>query len=60
MFTSPEDVMPPSEPMEFIKDIKEDLNSNPEDNPAHFIAILVESLFVLKKVPEAAEVSNQV
>ncbi|CAI9732804.1 exocyst complex component 4 isoform X2 [Octopus vulgaris] len=36
-------------------EIAEDLNSDPEENLSHFIAILVESLFLLKKLPEAVE-----
>lgn len=48
--------VPPPEKMEFGKEVKEDLNSNPEDDPTHFIAILVESLYMLRKIPEAAEV----
>nr|XP_022341498.1 exocyst complex component 4-like isoform X4 [Crassostrea virginica] len=47
--------VPPPERMEFGKEVKEDLNSNPEDDPTHFIAILVESLYMLRKIPEAAE-----
>lgn len=37
-------------------EIAEDLNCDPEENLSHFIAILVESLFLLKKLPEAVEV----
>lgn len=48
--------MPPPEKIEFGKEVKEDLNSDPEDDPTHFIAILVESLYMLRKIPEAAEV----
>lgn len=48
--------VPPPEKIEFGKEVKEDLNSNPEDDPTHFIAILVESLYMLRKIPEAAEV----
>lgn len=47
--------MPPPEKIEFGKEVKEDLNSDPEDDPTHFIAILVESLYMLRKIPEAAE-----
>ncbi|XP_056004911.1 exocyst complex component 4-like isoform X6 [Ostrea edulis] len=47
--------IPPPEKMEFGKEVKEDLNSNPEDDPTHFMAILVESLYMLRKIPEAAE-----
>ncbi|XP_062567053.1 exocyst complex component 4-like isoform X3 [Saccostrea cucullata] len=47
--------IPAPEKLEFGKEVKEDLNSNPEDDPAHFIAILVESLYMLRKIPEAAE-----
>ncbi|GFO03009.1 exocyst complex component 4, partial [Plakobranchus ocellatus] len=36
-------------------EVKEDLNSNPEENLNNFIAILTESLFVLKKLPDAVE-----
>ncbi|GAB1604300.1 exocyst complex component 4-like [Argonauta hians] len=36
-------------------EITEDLNCDPEENLSHFIAILVESLFLLKKLPEAVE-----
>ena len=38
-------------------EVKEDLNTNPEENLNNFIAILTESLFVLKKLPDAVEVS---
>lgn len=48
--------VPPPEKIEFGKEVKEDLNSDPEDDPTHFIAILVESLYMLRKIPEAAEV----
>lgn len=48
--------MPLPEKIEFGKEVKEDLNSDPEDDPTHFIAILVESLYMLRKIPEAAEV----
>jgi hypothetical protein len=51
--------IPPPEKMEFGKEVKEDLNSNPEDDPTHFMAILVESLYMLRKIPEAAEVYVQ-
>lgn len=37
------------------KEVKEDLNVDPEENLDHFIAILVESLFLLQKLPEAVE-----
>ncbi|XP_034327404.2 exocyst complex component 4 isoform X4 [Magallana gigas] len=47
--------VPPPEKIEFGKEVKEDLNSDPEDDPTHFIAILVESLYMLRKIPEAAE-----
>ncbi|XP_059163407.1 exocyst complex component 4-like isoform X1 [Physella acuta] len=36
-------------------EVKEDLNSNPEENLTKFIAILTESLFVLRKLPDAVE-----
>lgn len=39
------------------QEVKEDLNIDPEENLEHFIAILVESLFLLQKLPEAVEVS---
>ena len=39
------------------QEVKEDLNIDPEENLDHFIAILVESLFLLQKLPEAVEVS---
>ncbi|XP_021371891.1 exocyst complex component 4-like isoform X1 [Mizuhopecten yessoensis] len=51
---SGQDMFPTVEPFTH-EEIKEDLNSNPEENPSHFIALLVESLFVLKKVPDGAE-----
>ena len=31
---------------------------DPEDNPQKFISLLLESLFVLRKIPETAEVST--
>lgn len=37
------------------QEVKEDLNIDPEENLEHFIAILVESLFLLQKLPEAVE-----
>lgn len=49
------DMLKPPEMMDFDKEIKEDLNSNPEENSSHFIAVLVEALFVLRKIPESAE-----
>ncbi|XP_012937750.1 exocyst complex component 4 isoform X3 [Aplysia californica] len=36
-------------------EVKEDLNSNPEENLKNFVAILTESLFVLRKLPDAVE-----
>jgi len=53
-------IFPSVDVPDFSQNIKEDLNANPEDNPSHFIAVLVESLFVLKKVPEAAEVNYKI
>ncbi|KAL5022453.1 hypothetical protein ScPMuIL_001608 [Solemya velum] len=43
------------EEIEIEQDVKEDLNSDPQENPTKFINIIVESLFVLKKIPEAVE-----
>ena len=42
---------------EDIKPVVESLNDEPEDNPEHYMAILVESLSLLKRIPEAVEVS---
>jgi len=50
-------MLKPPEMMDFYKEIKEDLNANPEENSSHFIAVLVEALFVLRKIPESAEVT---
>lgn len=36
----------------------EDLNRDPTENLAHFISILAESLFVLRKLPEAVEITK--
>lgn len=49
-----QDVLPPSDVFA-LNEVKEDLNANPQDDPSHFIAVLVESLFILKKVPDGAE-----
>ena len=38
-------------------EITEDLNVNPEDDPVYFIAILIECLAMLRKLPEAIDVS---
>lgn len=35
--------------------MSEDLTFDPEDDPQKFISILIESLFILRKIPEAAE-----
>lgn len=43
-----------------IFEVKEDLNSNPEENLNNFIAILTESLFVLRKLPDAVEVNTAI
>jgi hypothetical protein len=43
-------MLKPPEMMDFGKEIKEDLNANPEENSSHFIAVLVEALFVLRKI----------
>ncbi|XP_033633233.1 exocyst complex component 4-like isoform X3 [Asterias rubens] len=40
---------------EDIKPVVESLNDEPEDNPEHYMAILVESLSLLKRIPEAVE-----
>ncbi|XP_071169748.1 exocyst complex component 4-like isoform X13 [Mytilus edulis] len=53
--TKPTELLKPPEMMDLNKEIKEDLNGNPEENPAHFIAVLVEALFVLRKIPDSAE-----
>ena len=39
------------------KPINEDININPEDNTVHFIAILLECLALLRRLPEAIDVS---
>ncbi|KAH9499232.1 Exocyst complex component 4 [Bulinus truncatus] len=36
-------------------EVKENLNSNPQENLDNFIAILTESLFALRKLPDAVE-----
>lgn len=36
--------------------MSEDLYHDPEEDPEKFISILIESLFILRKIPEAAEV----
>ena len=41
---------------EINKPITEDLNEDPYENPEHYMAILVESLSLLKRIPEAIEV----
>lgn len=56
IFLEPTELLKPPEMMDLNKEIKEDLNGNPEENPAHFIAVLVEALFVLRKIPDSAEV----
>ena len=38
------------------KPINEDTNINPEDNTVHFIAILLECLALLRRLPEAIDV----
>ena len=38
------------------KPINEDININPEDNTVHFIAILLECLALLRRLPEAIDV----
>lgn len=50
-------MLKPPERMDFDAEVKEDLNVNPEENSHHFIAVLVEALFVLRKIPESAEVA---
>ncbi|KAL8567914.1 hypothetical protein ACOMHN_059036 [Nucella lapillus] len=39
-------------------EVTEDLNRDPTENLAHFISILTESLFVLRKLPEAVEITK--
>ncbi|KAK7482018.1 hypothetical protein BaRGS_00026710 [Batillaria attramentaria] len=39
-------------------EVVEDLNRDPTENLAHFISILTESLFVLRKLPEAVEITK--
>lgn len=39
-------------------EVKENLNSNPQDNLENFIAILTESLFALHKLPDGVEVRH--
>ncbi|CAH1783447.1 unnamed protein product [Owenia fusiformis] len=53
--TSPKSPNPPSFSDTVSEEIVEDLNTNPEDNQDHFIAIMVESLSNLKKLPETIE-----
>ena len=36
--------------------ILEDVNVDPEDNPVHFFAILIECLALLRRLPEAIDV----
>ena len=36
----------------------EDLSADPESNVDHYIAVLVESLSLLKRIPEAVDVSS--
>ncbi|XP_041368480.1 exocyst complex component 4-like isoform X2 [Gigantopelta aegis] len=38
-----------------LKEVSEDLHANPEENQPHFITVLIESLSVLRKLPEAVE-----
>ena len=52
-----ESPVPPPDKVDFTKDVEEDINTNPEDNPSQFIAVLVKSLHKLRKIPEAAEVT---
>lgn len=43
--------------LEDLSNIVEDENSsNPEENSEHFIAIIIECLALLNKIPEAVEV----
>ncbi|XP_071090012.1 exocyst complex component 4-like [Haliotis cracherodii] len=44
-----------SEDGRLLHEVKEDLSSSPEENLPRFISILIESLAVLKKLPEAVE-----
>ncbi|XP_025095022.1 exocyst complex component 4-like isoform X4 [Pomacea canaliculata] len=39
-------------------EVTEDLNQDPTENLTHFINILMESLFVLRKLPEAVEITK--
>ena len=48
-----------SESLSVQTQLSEDLMTDPEDNPQKFISILLESLFVLRKIPETAEVFYQ-
>ena len=38
------------------QNITEDLNVDPESNPVYFLSILIESLAMLKRMPEAVDV----
>ncbi len=38
------------------KEMVEDTNVNPEDNTVHFIAIILECLALLRRLPEAIDV----
>jgi hypothetical protein len=38
--------------------VTEDLNVDPESDPVYFLCILVESLAMLKRMPEAVDVSS--
>ena len=40
------------------KPINEDTNINPEDNTVHFIAILLECLALLRRLPETIDVRS--
>jgi len=43
-------------PVSAETNLSEDLTIDPENDPQRFISILLESLFVLRKIPDAAEV----
>ena len=55
-YTSSESLILNSEQEEYVKPIREDLKVDPYENPEHYMAILVESLSLLKRIPEAVEV----
>ena len=41
------------------RQITEDVHADPESDPIHFLAVIIESLAILKKMPEAIDVSTE-